>query len=118
VKASGAAALGFHPRRRHPLGLSTPIYCTLHDSIDLSNSAAIPLLSSNMVSESDLSAALTLGVAIPLPAADAEVLKQRLDALVVVVEAAEEKAATAHRRVLTTRQFLDEEQAAAVVLER
>jgi hypothetical protein len=117
VKASGAAALGFHPRRRHPLGLSTPIYCTLHDSIDLSNSAAIPLLSSNMVSESDLSAALTLGVAIPLPAADAEVLKQRLDALVVVVEAAE-KAATAHRRVLTTRQFLDEEQAAAVVLER
>jgi hypothetical protein len=36
-----------------------------------------------MVSESDLSAALTLGVVGPLPDADAEVLKQRLDALVV-----------------------------------
>jgi hypothetical protein len=53
-----------------------------------------------------------------LPAADAEVLKQRLDALVVDVEAAEEKAATARRRVLAARQLLDEEQAAAADLER
>jgi hypothetical protein len=100
------------------MGLPTPIYCTLHDSIDLSNSVIIPLLSSNMVLEPNLSAALTLGVAIPLLAADVEVLKQRLDALVVIVEAAEEKAVTARRRVLAARQLLDEEQAAAAVLER
>jgi hypothetical protein len=62
-----------------------------------------------MVSEPDLSAALTLRVAVPLQAADAEVLKQRLDALIVAVEVAEEKAAIAHRRVLATRQLLDEE---------
>jgi hypothetical protein len=65
-----------------------------------------------MVSEPDLSAALTLRVVVPLQAADAEVLKQRLDALIVAVEVAEEKAAIAHRRVLATRQLLDEEQAA------
>jgi outer membrane murein-binding lipoprotein Lpp len=46
---------------------------------------------------------------VALPAADAEVLKQRLDALVVAIKAAEEKAATARRRVLTVRQLLDEE---------
>jgi hypothetical protein len=63
-----------------------------------------------MVLEPDLSAALTLGVAAPLPATDAEVLKQRLDALVVTVEAAEEKAATACRRVLAACQLLDEEE--------
>jgi hypothetical protein len=73
-----------------------------------------------MVSEPDLSAALTLGVVVPLPTANAEVLKQRLDALVVAVEAAKEKAATARRRVrvLTARQLLDEEQATATDLER
>jgi transcriptional antiterminator Rof (Rho-off) len=31
------------PGSCHPLGLSTPIYCTLYDSIQLSNSAIIPL---------------------------------------------------------------------------
>jgi hypothetical protein len=71
-----------------------------------------------MVSEPDFSAALTLGVAVPLLAVDAEVLKQWLDALVVAVEAAEEKAATARRRVLAARQLLDEEQAAATDHER
>jgi hypothetical protein len=71
-----------------------------------------------MVSEPDLSVALTLGVDVPLPAIDAEVLKQRLDTLVITVEAAEEKAATTRRRVLATRQLLDEEQAAAADLER
>jgi hypothetical protein len=71
-----------------------------------------------MVSKPDLSAALTLGVVVPLPAADAEILKQRLNALVVVVEAAEEKAATARRRVLAACQLLDEEQVVAAVLER
>jgi hypothetical protein len=65
-----------------------------------------------MVSKHDLSAALTLGVAVPLPAADTEVLKQRLDVLVVAAEAAEEKAATARRCILAARQLLDEEQAA------
>jgi hypothetical protein len=70
-----------------------------------------------MVSKHDLSAALNLGVAVPLPAADTEVLKQRLDVLVVAVEAAGEKAATA-RRILAARQLLDEEQAAAVDLEQ
>jgi hypothetical protein len=50
---------------------------------------------------------------IALPAADVEVLEQRLDALVVAVEAAEEKATTARRRVLAVRQLLDMEQAAA-----
>jgi hypothetical protein len=43
AKAPGTAALGFPPRRRHPLGIPTPIYFTLHDSIDLSTSAAISL---------------------------------------------------------------------------
>jgi hypothetical protein len=46
---------------------------------------------------------------VALPAADAEVLKQRLDALVVAIKAAEEKAATVRRRVLAVRQLLDEE---------
>jgi hypothetical protein len=55
---------------------------------------------------------------VALPVADAEVLKQWLDALVVAVEAAEEKAATARRRVLAVRQLLDEEQATAADLER
>jgi hypothetical protein len=45
---------------------------------------------------------------VALSAADAEVLKQRLDALVIAVEAVE-KAVTACRRVLATRQLLDEE---------
>jgi hypothetical protein len=71
-----------------------------------------------MISKPDLFAALTLGVVVPLPAADAEVLKQRLNALIVVVEAAEEKAATARCHVLAVRQLLDEEQAVVVVLER
>jgi hypothetical protein len=71
-----------------------------------------------MISKPDLFAALTLGVVVPLPAADAEVLKQRLNAMIVAVEAAEEKAATARRRVLAVRQLLDEEQAVVVVLER
>jgi hypothetical protein len=48
---------------------------------------------------------------ITLLAAGAEVLKQRLDALVVAVEATEEKAAVARHRVLAARQLLDEEQA-------
>jgi hypothetical protein len=55
---------------------------------------------------------------VTLPAADAEVLKQRLDALVIAVKAAEEKAATTRRRVLAARQLLDEEQVAAADLER
>jgi hypothetical protein len=55
---------------------------------------------------------------VALSVADAEVLKQWLDALVVAVEAAEEKAATARRRVLAVRQLLDEEQATATDLER
>jgi hypothetical protein len=55
---------------------------------------------------------------VALPVADAEVLKQWLDALVVAVEAVEEKAATAHRRVLAIRQLLDEEQATATDLKR
>jgi hypothetical protein len=54
---------------------------------------------------------------ITLLAAGAEVLKQRLDALVVAVEATEEKAAVAHHRVLAARQLLDEEQAITVNLE-
>jgi hypothetical protein len=49
---------------------------------------------------------------------DAEVLKQRLDALLVAVKAAEEKAATTRRRVLAVCQLLDEEQAAATDLKR
>jgi hypothetical protein len=69
-----------------------------------------------MVSEPDLSAALILGVVVPISAADAEVLKQRLDALVIAVEAAEEKAATTCHRVLAVRQLLDEEQAATTDL--
>jgi hypothetical protein len=55
---------------------------------------------------------------VALPAVDAEVLKQRLNALVVAVEAAEEKAATVRRCVLAARQLLDEEQAAAADLKR
>jgi hypothetical protein len=39
---------------------------------------------------------------ITLLAADAEVLKQQLDALVIAVEAAEEKATTTRHRVLAT----------------
>jgi hypothetical protein len=70
-------------------------------------------LSTNMISEPDLSAALTLGVVIPLPATDAEALKQRLNALIVAVEAAEKKAATARHHVLAACQLLDEEQATA-----
>jgi hypothetical protein len=54
---------------------------------------------------------------VALPATDAEVLKQRLDALVIAVKAAEEKAATACRRILAAHQLLDEEQAAAADLE-
>jgi hypothetical protein len=55
---------------------------------------------------------------VALPATDAEVLKQWLNALVVTVEAAEEKAATAHHCVLAACQLLDEEQATAADLER
>jgi DNA replication protein DnaD len=47
----------------------------------------------------------------------AEVLKQRLDALVVAVEATEEKAAVTRHRVLAARQLLDEEQAITANLE-
>jgi hypothetical protein len=54
---------------------------------------------------------------IALPVTDAEVLKQRLDALVIAVEATEEKAATARHHVLATHHLLDEEQAAAADLE-
>jgi hypothetical protein len=46
---------------------------------------------------------------VALPTANAEVLNQRLDALVITVKATEEKAATARRRVLAARQLLDEE---------
>jgi outer membrane murein-binding lipoprotein Lpp len=45
---------------------------------------------------------------ITLSAADVEVLKQQLNALVIVVEAAEEKAATVRRRILAARQLHDE----------
>jgi hypothetical protein len=55
---------------------------------------------------------------IALPAVDAEVLNQRLNALVVAVEAAEEKATTVRRRVLAACQLLDEEQAITANLER
>jgi hypothetical protein len=55
---------------------------------------------------------------VTLSTANAEVLKQRLDALVIAVEVGEEKATTARRRVLVARQLLDEEQAAAADLER
>jgi hypothetical protein len=55
---------------------------------------------------------------VALSVVDAEVLKQRLDNLVVAVEVAEEKAATARCCVLAARQLLYEEQAAAVDLER
>jgi hypothetical protein len=55
---------------------------------------------------------------VALPTADAKVLKQRLNALVIAIKAAEEKAATARRRVLDAHQLLDEEQAAAADLER
>jgi hypothetical protein len=55
---------------------------------------------------------------VALPPADAEVLKQQIDALVIAVKAAEEKASTARRRVLAARQLLDEEQAAAADLKR
>jgi hypothetical protein len=48
---------------------------------------------------------------VALSAADVEVPKQRLNALVAAAEAAEEKAA-ARRRVLAARQLLDKEQAA------
>jgi hypothetical protein len=71
-----------------------------------------------MVSEPDLSAALILGVVVPISAADAEVLKQRLNTLVIAVEAAKEKAATMCHRVLAVHQLLDEEQAATADLER
>jgi hypothetical protein len=54
---------------------------------------------------------------IALPTADANVLKQQLDALVVAVETVE-KAATTRHRVLATRQLLDEEHATAADLER
>jgi hypothetical protein len=54
---------------------------------------------------------------VALPAADSEVSKQRLDALVTTAEAAEEKAAVAGHRVLAARQLLDKEQATAVNLE-
>jgi hypothetical protein len=53
---------------------------------------------------------------VALSVADAKVLKQRLDALIVAVDAAEEKADTARRRVLAARQLLDEEQAATTDL--
>jgi hypothetical protein len=75
-------------------------------------------LSSNMVSESNLSAVPILGVVVPISAADVEVLKQRLDALVIAIEVAEEKAATMCHRALAVRQLLDEEQAATTNLEQ
>jgi hypothetical protein len=54
---------------------------------------------------------------VALLAADVEVPKQRLDALVAAVKAAEEKAATACHRVLAARQLLDKEQATITNLE-
>jgi hypothetical protein len=54
---------------------------------------------------------------VTLLAADVEVPKQRLDALVAAIKVAEEKAATARRRVLAARQLLDKEQAAITNLE-
>jgi hypothetical protein len=55
---------------------------------------------------------------VALPAADSEVSKQQLDALVTTAEAAEEKAAAAAGHwVLAARQLLDKEQATAVNLE-
>jgi hypothetical protein len=50
---------------------------------------------------------------IALSPTDAEVLKQRLDALVIAVEAIEEKVTIVRHRVLAARQLLDEEQATA-----
>jgi hypothetical protein len=55
---------------------------------------------------------------VALPTADAEALKQRLDALVIAVEPAEEEAATVHHRILAARQLLDEEHSAAADLKR
>jgi hypothetical protein len=46
---------------------------------------------------------------IALPVADAEIPRQRLDALVATAEAAEEKAAAARHRILAARQLLDKE---------
>jgi hypothetical protein len=53
---------------------------------------------------------------IALLAADAKVLKQRLDTLVAAAKAAEEKAAAARRHVMAARQLLDKEQATAADL--
>jgi hypothetical protein len=53
---------------------------------------------------------------VALPATDAEVPKQWLDALVAAAEAAKEKAAAAHHHVLAAHQHLDKEQAAAADL--
>jgi hypothetical protein len=53
-----------------------------------------------------------------LLAADAEALKQQLDALVAATEVAEEKAAAARRHVLAVCQLLDEEQVIATDLKQ
>jgi hypothetical protein len=55
---------------------------------------------------------------VALPTANTEVLKQRLDTLVVAIDAVEEKAITMHRHVLAARHLLDEEQAATTDLEQ
>jgi hypothetical protein len=55
---------------------------------------------------------------IALSNADAEVLKQWLNALVITIEATEEKAATMCRRILFDHHLHDEEQATAADLER
>jgi hypothetical protein len=54
---------------------------------------------------------------VAIPAADAEVLKQGLDAMVATAEATEEKAVVVRHRVLAVRQLLDEEQVATADLE-
>jgi hypothetical protein len=54
---------------------------------------------------------------VAIPAADAEVLKQGLDAMVATAEATEEKAVVVRHLVLAVRQLLDEEQVATADLE-
>jgi hypothetical protein len=54
---------------------------------------------------------------VALPIADAEILKQWLNALVIAIEATEEKATTSRHRILAARQLLDEEQATTADLE-
>jgi hypothetical protein len=55
---------------------------------------------------------------VTLPAAEAEALKQWLDALVAGVETGEEKATVTRCCIMAVCQLLDEEQVIAVDLER